>query len=114
MTYEEPSWLPDAEWTTALESGVPDRICRALTIAALHHPDRAFVEFLIVRWIRHSDPWVRGVAALCAGHTARRHRQLSREFVPLIEGLLTDPQTSGNAQDALDDIRQFVADGPLA
>ena len=114
MMYDEPQPLTKAELITALESGDSDKISRALTSAALHHPDRAYVETLVVQFIGHSDPWVRGVAALAAGHVARVHRQLSREIVPLIEGLLSDTRTSGKAQDALDDIGIFVSGGALS
>jgi hypothetical protein len=66
------------------------------------------VETLIVTSLRHDDPWVRGVAALAAGHVAQIHGTLSENIVPLIESLLGDGRTSGKAQDALDDIRTFV------
>ena len=81
----------------------------ALTNAALYESDRGYVEGLIMRFLQHPELWVRGVAAIVAGHVARIHHALSKdEIVPLIETLLEDPRTSDKAQDALDDIETFL------
>jgi len=70
-----------------------------------------YVESLIVEFLEHPDPWVRGACAIAAGHVARIHRVLTIDrIVPLIERLLNDSGTSGKAQDALDDIRMFLGD----
>ena len=114
MKYEELEPLPRSELHAELRSGDTNRISSALTSAALHDPDRAFVESLVVEFVRHDDPWVRGVAATAAGHVARIHRQLSSEVVTLIENLLTDERTSGKAQDALDDIAMFAGGRSLS
>lgn len=91
-----------------MSSEDPEVIATALTSAALYDPDRTYVESLIVKFIRHSDPWVRGVSATAAGHLARIHRQLSAEIVTLVEGLLADEKACGRALDALDDITMFI------
>jgi hypothetical protein len=112
MKYDQPRLRTRAELDTDLNSGDAATIATALTSAALHESDRAYVEGLIVKFLQHQEPWVRGVAALAAGHVARIHHALSREeIVPLIKTLLEDPRTSGKAQDALDDIRIFLG-GP--
>jgi hypothetical protein len=108
VKYEEPKPRTKAQLAADLSSGDSATIATALTSAALHHPDRAYVESLIVKFIRHDDPRIRGVSALAAGHVARIRRQLSAEIVPLIEALLADDRTSGKAQDALDDIKMFI------
>ncbi len=113
MKYDEPRPRTRAELCADLDSRDVARISSALTSAALHDPDRLFVESLVTRFIRHDDPWVRGVAALAAGHMARIHREISSETVALIRALLVDERTSGKAQDALDDISMF-ADGSLS
>ena len=52
---------------------------------------------------------VRGVAGLCFGHLARIHRQLDRDVVlPVLRKLADDPETRGQATDALSDIEIFV------
>ena len=85
------------------------RIATAIIAAALHDRDRLFVESLIAQFLQHEDPWVRGASAIAAGHVARIHRSLTVDrIVPLIERLLQDSQTSGRAQDALDDIAMFL------
>jgi hypothetical protein len=108
VKYDEPKRRGKAELEADLSSDNAATIATALTSAALHDPDRPYVESLIIKFIEHDDPWVRGVAALAAGHVARIHRQLAPEIVSLIESLLADERTSGKAQDALDDIRTFL------
>jgi len=109
MQYTEPQPRTRAELAADLSSGDGRTIATALTSAALYDADREYVEGLIVQFLQHSDPWVRGVSAICAGHIARIHQALSTDkIVPLIETLLADPQTTGKAQDALDDIRMFL------
>lgn len=56
-----------AELAGDLSSGNAAMIATALTSAALHDSDQEYVESLIVKFIRHDDPWVRGVSALAAG-----------------------------------------------
>jgi hypothetical protein len=59
--------------------------------------------------LQSSDPWVRGVAATCAGHIARLHGALdTNRIVPLIERLASDPRTIGRVEDALEDIEMFA------
>ncbi len=86
-----------------------------LASAALHDPDRQYVESLVVQFLQHPDQWVRSVSATAAGHLARIHRSLTTEqIVPLIRTLLQDPATNGKAQDALDDIETFLGQSPLS
>jgi HEAT repeat protein len=95
-----------------LASNDQSRICRALIAAALHETDRLYVESLIIKFLSHADAYVRGIAALAAGHVARIHGALTVDrIVPLVERLLNDPepQTRGTAEDALEDIRRFLA-----
>jgi hypothetical protein len=108
MQFEQPDVRSREDLETDLASHDRQRICTALMSAALNDPDRKWIETLIVRFIAHQDPWVRGVAALAAGHTARRHRQLDASIPPLVAELLENPETSGKAEDALDDIEVFL------
>ena len=108
MKLQQPSTRSRADLQAELESRDRERISTALISAALNDPDREWVETLIVRFIEHEDPWVRGVAALAAGHIARLHGALDARIAPLVEKLLEDPETSGKARDALDDIEMFL------
>lgn len=109
MKFNQPAPQPKAEILAEVASENFERICKALTSAALHEPDRARVEALIIRFLSHEDPFVRGVAALSAGHVARLHGALdTQRITPLIERLLDDPRTRGKASDALDDIHMFL------
>ena len=108
-TYESIGKLGRSEALTELGSGDRDRVSTALVAIALHEPDRRWVEDQIAAHLLSPDPWVRGLAAVCAGHVARIHRALdTARLVPLIERLLDDPQTQGRADDALSDIQIFI------
>ena len=111
MKFDQPEPHSREMLERELASNDQSRICRALIAAALHDRDRLYVESLIIRFLNHADPYVRGIAALAAGHVARIHGSLTVErIVPMVERLLTDaePQTRGTAEDALDDIRRFL------
>lgn len=111
LLFDQPEPHTRSELSRELQSGEPTRIARALAAAALHDRDRVFVETLILQFLDHTDPLVRGVAAVSAGHVARIHRSLSvDQIVPKIERLKMDSRTSGQAEEALDDIRMFVSD----
>jgi len=90
-----------------VESEDAEGISLALISAAFHDPDRLYVESLI-RFLRHQDPWVRGTASIAAGHVGRNHRAIQSQRVQLIQPVLNDAKTRGNAEDALEDIRQFA------
>lgn len=109
MQHQQPGPRTRSEIDTDVMSADPAVISTALISAALHDADRAYVEALIVKFLQHPDPWVRGVSAIAAGHVARIHHALATTIiVPLIEALLADSQTRGKAQDALEDIRTFL------
>jgi hypothetical protein len=109
MRHEELGCISRSAATVELESGDRDRISRTLVQLALHDPERAWLEGLLVRFMSHDDSWIRGVAALCVGHVARLHRSVDRAVVgPALERLLRDPETAGRAEDALDDIEAYV------
>jgi len=107
-TFEQPVPRSREELSLALRSDDPKIVSEALISAALHEPDRQFVESLIVQFLKHPDPLVRGVSATAAGHFARIHRVPVAHIIPLLQALLRDPRTSGKAQDALDDIAMFT------
>lgn len=108
MKLQQPDARSRADLEVDLESRNRERISTALISAALNDPDRQWVETLIVRFIANDDAWVRGVAALAAGHIARLHGDIDARIAPLVEKLLEDPETSGKARDALDDIETFL------
>lgn len=107
MRLQQPDARSRPELQADLDSRNRERVSSALISAALNDPDRAWVEALIVQFIANDDPWIRGVAALAAGHVARIHGDLDVRIAPLVEALLVHPETSGKARDALDDIKMF-------
>jgi hypothetical protein len=109
MRYEEVTPISRDEAFKALATNDRDTVSGALLRLALHEKDRTWVEQLLVQFMQHQDPWVRGVAATCVGHVARIHRQLDHETtLSALKLLLNDPATAGKAQDALDDIEVFI------
>jgi hypothetical protein len=94
---------------SALSGSDSAAICRALVDAALHDPDWAWVQEHCLRLLASSDSEVRGVAATSLGHLARIHGMLDLDRVePRLRELRNDPEVRGRAEDALDDIQQFM------
>lgn len=109
MKYENMPPIGRDEAHIELESGVPERVARALVRVAIHDSDRAFVEDTLAVHLESPDAWIRGVAATCAGHVARIHRALdTARLVPLIERLGADARTRERMEDALEDIEMFI------
>ena len=74
--------------------------------------DRRWVQSQCLKFARHNDSFVRGVAATCLGHLARIHGVIDEdEVVPVLRQLLrdSDPDTRGKAQDALSDFSAFLS-----
>ena len=58
---------------------------------------------------RDVDKEVKNLAITCLGHVARIHTKINKEKVlPVLRKLLSDPEFSGAAGDALDDIDIFT------
>lgn len=86
-------------------------ICRTLVSVAMFEDDRAWAQALCLKFARHKDSSVRGVAAIGLGHIARVHGAIDEdEVVPVVRELLhdTDPATRGKAHDALSDFSTFL------
>lgn len=108
-TYESPKPISDEDAQLALASGDPAQICDALLRLSLFNADWRSAQSACLRFLKHHDVSVRGVAATCLGHLARLHRILDLELVvPALEALLQDPHIGGRARDALDDIGVFI------
>lgn len=109
LIYREPQPITRRDAQAALSSRDPSQVCEALLGLAFHDPDWEWVESTCLDFSHHSDPAVRGVSATCLGHLARIHRRIHLLLVvPRLRAMLEDPAIRGTAQDALDDIAQFV------
>lgn len=109
MHYEELDPISRDEALAELHAGGWERISVALTRLALHDPDPAWLQAILLPYTSYSHPWVRGVAAMNLAHVARLHGQLDLEIcIPAIRSLLEDETTREKAQDALDDIELYV------
>lgn len=98
-----------AEAEKAFKSDKRDDVVRALIRLALNDPDWRMVQAHCLTFLKHTDRWVRGAAAISLGHLARIHGQLDLATVkPALEGLRDDADLDGKAQDALEDIKTYV------
>ncbi|MGZ8843377.1 MAG: hypothetical protein ACXW18_06920 [Pyrinomonadaceae bacterium] len=88
-----------------------DVICRTLISVAMFEDDRAWAQAQCLKFARHDDSFVRGVAATGLAHVARIHGAIDEdEVVPVVRELLhdSDPATRGKAQDAFADFSTFL------
>lgn len=72
--------------------------------------DRHWAQTQCLKFARHDDSFIRGVAATGLAHIARIHGAIDEEeVVPVVRELLRDdPETRGKAQDALSDFSTFL------
>ena len=118
--FHNPPALPHAVVAETLDRALRDRSTEdaassALVGAALHDPDRAFIEQCCeeigIRAVPGSA--LLGLAGLCLGHVARRFGRLGESARALAESLAAraaaDPSdVDTRALDGLDDIRQYL------
>ena len=90
-----------------------EAICKALLSVALHDEDWKWAQAHCLRFLEHSNPEVRRVAAVGLGHVARIHGHLDRRRVVMALNSFINrdinKKIAGAAQDALDDIDLFLA-----
>lgn len=111
MKYEQIEPIDRHQAEKLLASNRRDAICRTLVSVATFDSDRRWAQAQCLKFARHDDPFVRGVAATCLGHLARIHGAIDEdEVVPVVCELLRDkdPGTRGKAQDTLSDFSIFL------
>lgn len=108
MQYQAPRRITTEEATQAFQSGQPGEISDALVAAALHVPDRNWVEQWLVHFAGHLSPDVSRATALALGHLARLHKEVSPQAIAAVRNLLEDGQLAGAATDALEDVEIFT------
>lgn len=92
-----------------LASGDPRKIMYALLRLSLHGPDFAYAERMALENATHPDEWVRRNAATALSHVARLHGSIDLDAVmTTLLKMLDDPEASGWADDALDEIEIFM------
>ena len=113
MRYEDPQWRPHHQAEAILAEGEESAVCETLIAAALYDDDAAWIESWCARLAGSSSPSVRGAAAICLGHVARRFRSIHGDSLELLRelGLDDDDYVRGQAQDALEDVEMFASDG---
>ena len=111
MKYERIEPIDKARAKKLLANGDREAICRTLVSVAMFESDRRWAQAQCLRFAKHPDSFVRGVAATCLGHLARIHGAIDEDdVVPVVRELLhdSDPETRGKAQDALSDFSTFL------
>lgn len=109
MYYKEILPITREEAEISFSSGNLQEICDALVRLTYHDPDWRWVQEQCLHFGKHPQSEIRGLAATCIGHLARIHGVLDMQSVrPLLDELLKDPEVSGRAQDALDDIEVYL------
>ncbi|MFI5716482.1 hypothetical protein [Nocardia sp. NPDC051750] len=108
MKYQELHPIDREEALAMLEAGDIRSVSQAILRLALHDPDDHWVTEQALNLLNSPEVGIRVVAATALGHTARIHRKVDERVVPALQQMLTDPETSGRAQDALDDIEMFA------
>ena len=83
-------------------------ICDALAGAALKDDDAAWIEPWCVMLAESRSAAIRGLAATCLGHAARRFGRIPPESVALLRQLSADPEVGGLADEALNDVATFA------
>jgi hypothetical protein len=100
------------EARAAFRTGDESAIIAALLSLTFHDPDWRWVQDQLLQFAKHRNSSIRSLAGLCFGHLARIHRALDLEVVlPVHRELASDPETRGQAEDALSDIEIFVRIG---
>ncbi|MFC4514656.1 MULTISPECIES: hypothetical protein [Streptomyces] len=108
MEYRSPGEISQEEAEEIFATGEVSEICPALISAALHLPDREWVEEYILAFLKHEDADVRRCAAVSSGHVARIHGALGQGVRDALRLLLADSVVSGAAEDAMDDVEMFA------
>jgi len=100
----------DAE--VAFSSNDVKMICSALVRVTYHDPDWKWVQSYCLLFGKHPASEIRGLSAVCIGHLVRIHGAIDEKLAcSLLNELLEDPEVSGFAQDALDDIAIYLKKG---
>jgi len=81
MKYHEPLPMSRPELEASIESGNQTAITEALLSAAFYDADWRWVQGICLRFLDHTDPFVRWYAACCISHIARIHEVLDLDLV---------------------------------
>ena len=111
MKYERIESIDKTRAKKLLANGNRAAICRTLVSVAMFESDRRWAQAQCLRFAKHPDSFVRGVAATSLGHLARIHGAIDEDdVVPVVRELLhdSDPETRRKAQDALSDFSTFL------
>src|SRR5258705_13844606 len=108
MRYEDAAWRPHDEVEAIFASGSEEAICDALAGAALKDDDASWIESWCLMLAESRSVAIRGLAATCLGHAARRFGKIQPEPVALLRRLSTDAEVGGLADEALNDVATFA------
>ena len=108
-TYQDPAPTTVEAVQHSLDTGDLAAATLGLVGLAYFEPDWRRCHDLFLGLLNHADANIRGTAAICLAHLARIHHQLDVDRVlPALRAKLDDPDMGGMADDAIEDIDQFL------
>jgi hypothetical protein len=109
MKYEEILPIAKEQAEKAFGRNISDEIVHALLGVTYHEADWEWVQDRCLDFLDSPMPDVRNTAITCLGHLARIHKKLNRpKVLAALASKLADPQCSGRAEDAMEDIEMFA------
>jgi hypothetical protein len=109
MLYQSVQPISRSEAERIFAGANTDEMVNALLSVAYHDPDWQWAQNQCLRFLDTSNLDLRWIATICLGHIGRIHGIIDWDVVvPRLESLLSDPEFSGIAEDALGDIKRFV------
>ena len=96
----------------ALSGKDTDLICDTLLRVKYHDSDVDWIQGQCLRFFKHSDPKVRGLAVKIIGHLARKHGlAVNKDAVyPLLGKMVNDKDIAQQVSDAMDDVFAYCSD----
>lgn len=109
MKYEGIVPLTREQAEQDLSGANAEKIVCALLSIGNHESDWQWAQDRALSFMQSPRPEVRRAAVMCLGDLARIHRRIERaKVLPALKELLADPECSGQAEDAIDDIEVFT------
>jgi hypothetical protein len=112
MKYEAVRLIEKDQAEKAFRGNESEEIVHALLGATWHIADWEWVQDRCLDLLDSPMPDVRDTAITCLGHLARIHKKLNQpKVLAALASKLSDPDCSGRAEDAMEDIEMFAKEG---
>ena len=109
MRYETIPRMTREQIENELAGSDPEAMSHAILSASLNDPEWQWAQSVCLRFLGHSEKWVRWNATTGLSHIARIHGRLDAKIViPKLKALLSDPDVASNVEDSLTEINWFL------